>query len=1203
MLFMADARKKKKNLREFLVYLVCGVLTTVVNVGVYHVLFRAGVGVTTSGVISVICAKIFAYVSNKLWVFASHCKDNKELGFEIGRFAIVRGLSGVVDVALTTLLAYVIPKDFDLAFALGGCSFSFVILDPGVAAKYITQPVVIVLNYVLGKKFVFKGTAEEEAAPEASESAEESGGEAGEGLDSEARPFHTVLMMTQDFCQDKFAALYSFLFSSQDEDESEGERVSMSERFFAFLAFFRITDIADWCASLFRRKNEGDAYYNDREDAYVSPLPQNEEGAGSPSRGFRIGGSRLFIRISAKVIAVLIIVAAVFCLWKVSRSVYSNFSMDQGHVFRQAHMFESLKDVFLSESADRSGAVFTMLQIVYARLCAKLNYALLVTPTQYCLMSFAISACCLVVLALIQGLVGILSASTAVTVGLVFFLAGKNILQLDGGLFVLQLTILLLILTSYCAALKSYQSGYKYYLFRCLLISLLAGFPGAMPSFAFLCLVLIFLTQSIGIIWNARQKTVGSFAVLAISRLLPLLLPIAAIYFFCGTLDPTKFEVNGNFWIASSPNPAMVTPWLNNTEYLCGLSVLLGALLMWLTDLKRCGLYGILSSVFFYFYLRVTELNPGTAGYASAVFLAAIIGQGGILIGRLATLMARAFSRFAGNPRLRPLAAVIIVLPLVIFLFGYKRSSYELESSDLSDVMEKVCQILDNQGSGFRTGDIIILPGVGKGEEGRLGSSSLYDVLRYEQRRKLSRKWTFLENNDYLSADDHFLGETGYAWWFISTIGRPDFRSVSDICTVMALNDTTALLKSVEKIHSPQQLAAMTLALAECARAPWSADALYEISTQLLYLPPLSLDDYTVISVRKAYRKWIVKGLEGASVDELKKSRNSIGRLFYCTKTRDTGGVKRMFELLREETPDPWLLFDVYYKARGDISFMSPSLFKKQYGFADENFRAFTETFDKIYLHRPENVAFVREWEEYKRAMSQRNDLPATESAQKEMGGIITNSLPRHAVLFFEDFEQLMNGYFIKGLGDWRAESESEEKLPTTFLSTPGYKLSEQGEPGGKAGATVRMLLPPGVYAASAYARIPEGREAPSEVSMRFRQRGIPEVRAKKWRTLCGQWTQEYMIITNSAENLSFFCLGSENVASPGAVEFTDVSFRRIDGDFSEKWKRDPLNWVIRREKDEAALRLEEKERQHAWENELSEGNREPRQGGPGGGG
>lgn len=1187
---MAGAQKKKKNLKEIIAYLICGVLTTVVNVGVYHILYRMGVGVTTSGVISVVCAKIFAYVSNKLWVFASHCKDNKELGMEIWRFALVRGLSGVVDVALTKLLSVLLPQDLQLAFVLGGCSFSFIVLQPGVAAKYITQPIVIILNYVLGKKYVFKGT-EKKAEDETEAAAAENGGEeaSSEVQDNEARPFHTILMMTRDYCQDRFASLYAFLFSSQEEEEAEGARFSLSDKFFAFLAFFRIMDLADWAASVFQKKNEGDAYYNDREDAYVSSLPRKSEGRGVFSQGFLRGGNDLYVKIGAKLIGALVIAAAVFCLWRVSQDVYRNFSMDQGHVFRQAHMFENIRDVFMSEAADRSGAAFTTLQIAYARICAKLNYALLVTPAQYSLMSLVVSACCLIVLALIQGLVGILTASTAVTIGLVFFLAGRNILQLDGGLFVLQMTLLLLILTSYCASLKSYQSGYKYYLFRCLLISLLAGFPGAMPSFAFLCLILIFLTQIIGIIWNARQKSFASFAVLVVSRLLPLLLPIASIYFFCGTLDPTKFEVNGNFWIASSPNPFLVTHWLNNTEFLCGLSVVLGILLMWLTDLKRCGLYGILSTVLFYFYLRVSELNPGTAGYASTVFLAAAIGQGGILIGRFATLCARLLSRFLGNPRLRPLAAMLIVLPLVAFLFGYRRSSYELEGSDLSDVMEKVCQVLDSQENGFRSGDFIVLPGMGKSEEGSLGLSSLYDVLRYEQRRKLSRKWVFLENNDYLSADERFLGETGYAWWFISTIGRPDFNSISDICSVMAVNDTTALLRSVEKVHSPQQLAAMTLALAECVRSAWSEDALYEISPQLLYLPPLSQDDYSVISIRKAYRKWIVKGLEGASEDELKKSRNCIGRFFFCVKTGNRQGARAYFEMLKNETPDPWLLFDVYYKAGGLIPFIAPSQFKANYGFADENFRAFTETFDKIYLNRPENAIFVKEWDTFKKSMDARGDLPASESAQKEMGGIITNSLPRHAVIVFEGAEQLMNGYFIKGLGEWRAESEKEEKLPATFLLTPGFKLSEQGEPGGKAGASVRMMLPPGVYAASAYARIPEGREAPTEVSMRFRQRGDTDSQVKKWRTLCGQWTQEHLIITNSSENISFFCLESENVASPGAVEFTDVSFRRIDGEYSENWKRDPLNWAIRRKKDGAALLLEEKERQHVRENELNE--------------
>lgn len=1178
---------KKKTRKEFIVYLICGVLTTLVNLAVYHIFFRLGAGVAVSGVISVICAKIFAYVSNKLWVFESHCETKKELGFEVGRFAIVRGLSGVVDVVLTWVLAKVIPEDFQLAFTLGGCSFAFVVLKPGIAAKYITQPIVIILNYVLGKKYVFKGGKEEaeesSAAAVVGEDSEAVSAAAGsEYADNEARPFHALLMLFQDYVQETFGSLYRFLFSSPEEEMEEKENMRMSDRVFAVLAYLRLLDFSDWLRARFSR-NEGDAYYGGGEDPYTAALPE----AGGRKSGFRQGGpvirsgSVSWLNAGVKVAGFLIVLLAVFLLWRISKGAYQHFTMDQGHIFRQAHMFENLSDIFSNAAADRGGALFSALQIIYARVCAKLNYALLVTPSQYCQMSLAAAACCLMALAFVQTLLGISTASVVITASLVFFLAGKNILQLDGGLFILQLTLLLLILTSYGATLKSYQSGYKYFLFRCLLISLLAGLPGTMPAFAVACLILIVLTQTVGVIWNAKKQGFGAFLGLIVSRLLPLALPVASLWFFCGGIYPFNFEVNGNFWIASAPNPYFVSPWLNHTEGLCLTAVFLGALLMWLTDLKRLGLYGILSSVLFYFYLRLVKLDPGTAGYASTVFLAAVIGEAGILLGLLATLCSRLFCRFIKAPRLRSVAALVIVLPFVIFVLGFRRSSYNLENSDLTDVMEKVCQMLDDSEGGFKIGDILVLPKLGRGEESGVSSSSLYDVLRYEQRRKAARRWEFLENNDYRLGPDRFSGASGYAWWFVPIMGRPDFGAIGDICEVEALNETTALLKSVRKIHSAQQLAAMTLALADQLKATWSEDAALDISAQLLLMPPLAADDYLSVSVLKAYRKWILKGLEGLEMEELEKSRNSVGQLMYAAKSHDRRAAQVAFKLLCNETRDPWILINAYRQCKVDMTFPSLGELRQMFSLADEFFLAYQETFDSIYLNRPANASRVNEWNAFKREMNEKAEGGRVgKLTVREMNALITNSLPRQAVFSAGEAEQVLNGYFISGLDGWRSESEKEEKLPATFISSPDLRVLAQGEPGGKSGVSAKLLLPKGVFLGSAYARVPEGREAPTEVALKFRARGGEESLVKKWQGLCGQWTVNSFVITNAAECQVSFFLGSENVTSPGAVEFTEVSLRRIDQEQAEAWGRDPFNWKERREKEDPGLSLEEKELQ-----------------------
>ncbi|MBQ7555742.1 hypothetical protein IJS98_04730, partial [bacterium] len=164
------------------------------------------------------------------------------------------------------------------------------------------------------------------------------------------------------------------------------------------------------------------------------------------------------------------------------------------------------------------------------------------------------------------------------------------------------------------------------------------------------------------------------------------------------------------------------------------------------------------------------------------------------------------------------------------------------------------------------------------------------------------------------------------------------------------------------------------------------------------------------------------------------------------------------------------------------------------------------------------------------------------------------------------------------GLGVWRSESEKGEKLPSTFISTPDLWLLAQGEPGGRAGVSQRLELEKGVYLGQAYARIPEGREAPDEISLKFRAQNLDAPTCSvKWKA-GSQWTLGYMVVTNEANCRAVFYCGSENVASPGSVEFTDISFRRIDGEFEEYFKNSPIGWRLRRENDAVALQLEENE-------------------------
>ena len=130
--------------REIISYLFFGGLTTLVSWATYAL--GAGplsLGVTPANVFSWICAVSFAFVTNKLWVF-----DSKSWAWpgwlkEAGSFFAGRIFSGVVELGGLPLL-----MRLGLDQALFGVE--------GFAAKIVISAVVIVLNYVISKLFVFR---------------------------------------------------------------------------------------------------------------------------------------------------------------------------------------------------------------------------------------------------------------------------------------------------------------------------------------------------------------------------------------------------------------------------------------------------------------------------------------------------------------------------------------------------------------------------------------------------------------------------------------------------------------------------------------------------------------------------------------------------------------------------------------------------------------------------------------------------------------------------------------------------------------------------------------------------------------------------------------------------------------------------------------------------------------------------------------
>ena len=127
----------KKITREIFLYVFFGALTTLINVVAYWVLYYSmSISNTVSTIISWILSVVFAYVTNKLWVFE---KGNKSTLKEAAEFFLSRISTGVLDL----LIMYVFVE---LLYFEGGI------------IKIVSNVLVIVLNYLLSKLFVFKKT-------------------------------------------------------------------------------------------------------------------------------------------------------------------------------------------------------------------------------------------------------------------------------------------------------------------------------------------------------------------------------------------------------------------------------------------------------------------------------------------------------------------------------------------------------------------------------------------------------------------------------------------------------------------------------------------------------------------------------------------------------------------------------------------------------------------------------------------------------------------------------------------------------------------------------------------------------------------------------------------------------------------------------------------------------------------------------------
>lgn len=124
-----------KKHKSVLLYLLFGGLTTVVSIGTYA-LFLPVVSPLIANIISWVAAVTFAYVTNRTWVFAS-----KEKGLAIIQEAFAFYGGRVFTLGLEEAVLYV---------------FITLLFFPPLTVKVFAQVIVLILNYVISKLFVFK---------------------------------------------------------------------------------------------------------------------------------------------------------------------------------------------------------------------------------------------------------------------------------------------------------------------------------------------------------------------------------------------------------------------------------------------------------------------------------------------------------------------------------------------------------------------------------------------------------------------------------------------------------------------------------------------------------------------------------------------------------------------------------------------------------------------------------------------------------------------------------------------------------------------------------------------------------------------------------------------------------------------------------------------------------------------------------------
>lgn len=124
--------------KSFIMYAVFGVLTTVINMASYYVLYNTlSWSNLASTALAWLIAVIFAFITNKKWVFDSQSMEAKVLLYELFSFFLCRIATGAFDMVVMYVAVDVMHAN-------------------EMFWKLTANVLVILLNFVASKLIIFK---------------------------------------------------------------------------------------------------------------------------------------------------------------------------------------------------------------------------------------------------------------------------------------------------------------------------------------------------------------------------------------------------------------------------------------------------------------------------------------------------------------------------------------------------------------------------------------------------------------------------------------------------------------------------------------------------------------------------------------------------------------------------------------------------------------------------------------------------------------------------------------------------------------------------------------------------------------------------------------------------------------------------------------------------------------------------------------